>query len=223
MVFHTLGSCTYARTRPSLREDVCRDNLHDAGMAPQSVACLRHAIIVLSDIHTHSYTQIYTHALLYTGICMRIHVYTLPYTELWQQGGLQCTRYYSTTPLTATYYIQCHSHVTHMEMHFLSAQLNDTKVANVPLVSALSNTCLPMSSARMILVSRAGWVDIAWRTAVREHPLLLSSSTAWMLATSGLVEDLRKHEEAGASGAQSRGPSTGALIPYNVKMSTLKC
>lgn len=50
---------------------------------------------------------------------------------------------------------------------------------------------LPTSSARMILVSLDGWVDIAWRTALLEQPLLLSSSTAWMLATSGLVEVLK--------------------------------
>lgn len=60
---------------------------------------------------------------------------------------------------------------------------------HAPLASAI--TCSPMSSARMILVSLAGWVDMAWRTALREQPLLLSSSTAWMLATSGLVEDLK--------------------------------
>lgn len=51
-------------------------------------------------------------------------------------------------------------------------------------------TYLPTSSPRMILVSLEGWVERAWRTALREQPLLLSSSTAWMLATSGLVEDL---------------------------------
>lgn len=50
---------------------------------------------------------------------------------------------------------------------------------------------LPTSSARMILVSLEGWVERAWRTALREQPLLPSSSTAWMLATSGLVEDLK--------------------------------
>lgn len=74
----------------------------------------------------------------------------------------------------------------------------------------------------MMLVSRAGWVDKARRTALREHPLLLSSSTAWMLATSGLVEDLRKHDQADASGAQSQGPLTDVLIHYNVKINKLK-
>lgn len=50
---------------------------------------------------------------------------------------------------------------------------------------------LPTSSAKMMLVSLEGWVERAWRTALREQPLLSSSSTAWMLATSGLVEDLK--------------------------------
>lgn len=50
---------------------------------------------------------------------------------------------------------------------------------------------LPTSSARIILVSLDGCVERAWRTAFREQPLMWSSSTAWMLATSGLVEDLK--------------------------------
>ncbi len=54
---------------------------------------------------------------------------------------------------------------------------------------------LPTSSARMMLVSLEGWVERAWRTALREQPLLLSSSTAWMLATSGLVEDLEDYDQ----------------------------
>lgn len=48
---------------------------------------------------------------------------------------------------------------------------------------------LPISSAKMILVSLEGCVERACRTALREQPLL-SSSTGWILATSGLVEDL---------------------------------
>lgn len=47
----------------------------------------------------------------------------------------------------------------------------------------------------MILVSLEGWVERAWRTALLEQPLLLSSSTAWMLATSGLVDDLEDYEQ----------------------------
>lgn len=42
----------------------------------------------------------------------------------------------------------------------------------------------------MMLVSLEGWVERAWRTALWEHSLLTSTSTASMLATSGLVEDL---------------------------------
>lgn len=53
---------------------------------------------------------------------------------------------------------------------------------------------LPTSSARIILVSRDGCVERAWRTAFREQPLMWSSSTAWMLATSGLVEDLKNKD-----------------------------
>lgn len=49
---------------------------------------------------------------------------------------------------------------------------------------------LPTSSAKIMLVSLEGWVDRACRTALREQPLALSSSTGWMLATSGLVDDL---------------------------------
>lgn len=49
---------------------------------------------------------------------------------------------------------------------------------------------LPTSSAIMMLVSLEGCVESAWTTALREQPWLLSSSTAWMLATSGLLEDL---------------------------------
>ena len=57
-------------------------------------------------------------------------------------------------------------------------------------------TCvyLPTFSARMMLVSREGWVERAWTTALREHSLLLSTSTAWILATSGLVEDLKDNK-----------------------------
>lgn len=47
----------------------------------------------------------------------------------------------------------------------------------------------------MMLVSLEGWVERAWRTAFCEQPLLLSSATAWMLATSGLVEDLEDYEQ----------------------------
>lgn len=54
---------------------------------------------------------------------------------------------------------------------------------------------LPTSSARMMLVSLEGWVERACRTALREQPLPLSSSTAWMLATSGLVEDLQEYDQ----------------------------
>ncbi len=54
---------------------------------------------------------------------------------------------------------------------------------------------LPTSSARMMLVSLEGCVERAWRTALFEQPLLLSSSTGWMLATSGLVDDLEKRNQ----------------------------
>lgn len=50
----------------------------------------------------------------------------------------------------------------------------------------------PTSSARMMLVSLEGCVDRAWRTAFLEQPLPASSSTAWILATSGLVDDLER-------------------------------
>lgn len=56
---------------------------------------------------------------------------------------------------------------------------------------------LPTSSARMMLVSLEGCVDRAWRTALLEQALPGSSSTAWMLATSGLVEDLTAPEVKG--------------------------
>lgn len=64
----------------------------------------------------------------------------------------------------------------------------------LPAIITIITSCtecmnLPISSAKMILVSLEGCVERACRTALREQPLL-SSSTGWMLATSGLVEDL---------------------------------
>lgn len=46
-----------------------------------------------------------------------------------------------------------------------------------------------------MLVSLEGWVDRAWRTAFLEQPRPLTSSTAWMLATSGLVEVLEEYNQ----------------------------
>lgn len=74
---------------------------------------------------------------------------------------------------------------------------------------------LLMSSAKIMLVRRAGWDRRACTTAFREH-CCSSRPSGSMLATSGRVDDLRREEEkspSGATGEAGLGPEARAAAP----------
>lgn len=77
---------------------------------------------------------------------------------------------------------------------------------------------LPMSSAKMMLVRRAGWDRRACTTALREH-----CCSSWprgsMLATSGRVDDLQPEDKsalpgaAGEAGLRPEARATASICP----------